>query len=425
MRIVGLSIKRYKTVTAPLELGQFGHVHIFIGPNESGKTTLLDALNLGRSVDGQRISTREPYEFSLVVSHNHQQRTFTLNSSSELPAYLVELYRQHTIRLSATQPIEDSRIHDDLASFSQQNKSQFLEFLATLSRYFPHLRDSRFLDKQNWAESGEQSLLKFEEYGSGFRQIFVTLLYLFHPQFHVVFLDEPEIHLHPSLIKKLLHVMYDHSLDNQIFMTTHSPVCIQPRSIHQIYRVARSAEGGTRVFTMRSSPIHVDRMRLEQELNSDNTEMFLADEVLLVEGVSDRLLMRGLIDRFYTGEKDIKVIYVEGKTNMEIYTDLLDLFSIPRVLMLDDDALKRPLSSFLQRFISVPAGSDQETVRRQLKKRGIYILPIGGIERHYPRQYQVRRRKKPLNALIAASRITPEQYTSPEMSSVREVIEHL
>ena len=34
--------------------------------------------------------------------------------------------------------------------------------------------------------------------GSGFRRIFIILLYIFHPQYEIVFINEPENYLHPA-----------------------------------------------------------------------------------------------------------------------------------------------------------------------------------------------------------------------------------
>ena len=130
--------------------------------------------------------------------------------------------------------------------------------------------------------------------GEGFKRLFVMLFYIFHPHYRIVLLEEPELHLHPSLIKRFLKILRDEQFNTQIFLTTHSPVFIQPNLIEHIWRVMRDDMRNTKVYYLSSSDTHLALDRLTQELNADNTEMFFADKVLLVEGVSDRILMRGL-----------------------------------------------------------------------------------------------------------------------------------
>ena len=249
------------------------------------------------------------------------------------------------------------------------------------------------------------------------------LLYALHPEYSVVLIDEPEIHLHPGMIKKLLRVFMSEET-NQIIVTSNSPVMVQADNLHRVYRVLRD-ERGSHVYSMGAYRRQFDRTRLVQELNADNLEMFFADKVLLVEGVSDRILMRGLIDRFYEGQDDIKVIYTHGKSNIETYVELLRIFHIPFHVMLDRDALFSAADLFR---VPVPQRhqrtDDHREIYAELGKRNIHILPNGTIEHNYPRKYQIKD-SKPLNALLAAANITEEEYRSPPMQHVRAIIEEL
>jgi hypothetical protein len=147
--------------------------------------------------------------------------------------------------------------------------------------------------------------------------------------------------------------------------------------------------------------------------------MFFADKVLLVEGVSDRILMRGLIDRFYHGTDDIKVIHVHGKSNIDVYTELMKIFHIPYLVMLDYDALAA---------LAVQGGFHRKGAHRELmaylERQHIFVLDTGPIEYHYPRRYQIKD-SKPLNALYAAAHITAEEYAGPHMRELREIIDRL
>jgi len=74
--------------------------------------------------------------------------------------------------------------------------------------------------------------------GSGFGRIFTMLLYIFHPQYTVVIINEPETHLHPALIKKLLWAM-ENAQAGQIIFTTHSPLFITPATLPHLFRISK------------------------------------------------------------------------------------------------------------------------------------------------------------------------------------------
>ena len=189
-----------------------------------------------------------------------------------------------------------------------------------------------------------------------------------------------------------------------------------------VFRVVRSVTDGTVAYSLDRTTKNIPRERLTQEINADNLEVFFADKVLMVEGVSDRLLMRGLIDRFYRGGLEIKVMEAHGKGNMDIYIGLLQRFHIPYVIMLDLDAL----DAWSQEYLAGERvrKNNRDFLIEELKSKEIFVLPNGSIEKHYPRRYQ-RDDKKPLNALRAAAQITATEYTSALMRSLREIIESL
>ena len=136
--------------------------------------------------------------------------------------------------------------------------------------------------------------------------------------------------------------------------------------------------------------------------------------------------MRGLIDRFYEGPLDIKVVYSHGKSNIDVYIELMRTFYIPYLVMLDRDALSNVASDF---GLRVASGGRRDTDRTEyaydrLREQHIIILDNGTIEKNYPRSYQVND-SKPLNALYAAANITREEYYSPLMKNLRFVVEEL
>ncbi len=424
MRIATLAIDSYKSIIKPLSLTLDPRINIFIGQNNSGKTNLMDAIDFAFN------PTKAPSRL-----HHHRARIVVrLDKNQTISAHGYEVQgvtadiSQKIKRLSADEPWDFEAIGRDYQRLYQHYPQEYQAVNEVFASYFPHIAgDDRAIDL-DW-QAGHAYIheddkpMVLERLGSGFQKIFIILLYAFHPDYPIILLDEPETHLHPALIKKLAKVLATKAR-NQILLTTHSPLFIQTPWLSSINRVVRSWNEGTVVYHLDPHHRGLDPTRLIQELNADNLEMFFADKVLMVEGASDRLLMRGLIDRFYRGPLEIKVIEAHGKGNMELYSDLLLAFHIPSLIMLDLDALDAWLPAGQARHGLVHHPARLEAALRELRERHIFILSNGTIERNYPRRYQKSDRKT-INAMRAAVQISASEYQSAEMFNVRQVIEAL
>jgi predicted ATP-dependent endonuclease of OLD family len=434
MVIQRLTINHYKSIEQTFDLQNPGRLHIFIGSNNAGKTNILDAIDQLRDGDDVRftdlkadlsvtMSVTSRYGKKLEISQSGSMKKFMLDGQPLTTTRGKEIVNRHTIRISATMRYDLATLRRDYRSFQQQYPSVFKDFSQVIARHIPQIALIEGFGNNKIIQEDSESH-PFERLGDGFRQVFMILMYLYHPQYSLLLLEEPEIHLHPALIKRLLKVIESERYENQIFMTTHSPLFIHPTNLHRVFRVTREGDS-TRVYSPRLSGHQLNYGRLTQELNADNCEMFFADKVLLVEGPSDHILMRGLIDRFYTGPKDIKVIQVYGKSNIDVYAELLQVFNIPYAIMLDQDALYDTGVKLIQHQPHYRVSSSEPELIRMLKQQSVFILPNGSIEKNYPHRYQRQRKHKPLSALYAAWNITEAEYRSFTMRYLREVIESL
>lgn len=443
MRIKSIKINHYKSIETPFYLENTGNIHIFIGPNNAGKTNIIDAIDiftisdethtyfsdkmadieikLALGIEAEQLNLKEGYELKLIKK-GRDTKFLAQNKEIDLIAAR-KFLQKHLIRLCATKPIAMDKLTKDYEELLTEHPKAFNFFRQSIKDYFPEIDLTPvFMEKVVLEEFGKQR--PFQRLGEGFQQVFIMLLYLFHPGYQILLIEEPEIHLHPAMQKKLLTVFESKNFYNQIFFTTHSPLFIHPGNLHRIFRVIREKEG-TKVYSPRIAGIRINYHRLVQELNADNCEIFLADKVLLVEGVSDRILMRGLIDRFYKGRKEIKVIYVFGKSNIDIYIELLSMFNIPYAVMLDKDALIGTDVKFIQNKLAGKENLFEEQKIKYLKQFNFFILSQGKLEKNYPHKYQKVRKHKPLNALYAAYNITKDDFRSDLMKDIREIIESL
>ena len=434
MRVSKIEINKYKSIKRPFVLEEPGKLHLFIGANNAGKTNILDAIHQLYNTDKMRYKdtkTRLKITFTLISKSG---KTFTAEQKGITKVFKIDnrkiinqrafkILDQHVIRIGATNPISINRLQDDYSKFRINYKKEFSLFSNTLAKYIPQIKLTNIFDRDYHIQENDVAR-PFERLGDGFQQVFIILMYLFNPQYKILLLEEPEIHLHPALIKKLLKILEDRNYENQIFLTTHSPIFIHTTNLHRIVRVVKEKQG-TVVYSPRLTGRKLNYTRLKQELNAENSEMLFTDKVLLVEGPSDHILLRGLIDRFYDGEKDIKVIQTYGKSNVDVYTELLEIFNIPYSVLLDRDALYDTGVKLLDSKIKREFTKSEPSLIKMLKKHNIYILPNGAIERNYPKKYQKRRNKKMQNAMYAASHLTKKDYNSPLMKNIKEVIDKL
>ncbi|PIR82027.1 MAG: hypothetical protein COU21_00805 [Candidatus Komeilibacteria bacterium CG10_big_fil_rev_8_21_14_0_10_36_65] len=446
MKIGGLKINYYKSIKQPIVLDSLP-VNFFIGQNNSGKSNILDAIEFALTApanDSSLFYHKAEIELNLVFTDDEQakyqlpskaglftvknnEREFVFHQlggqmSSRVPynRFLAQITGQRIKRLDSLAFTDFKQIEEDFQTLSASSLA-LEKFTKNLKDHFPKISATQNALDINYEHEGlyeGKRRVTIDRMGSGFRRIFTILLYIFHPDYDIILINEPEIHLHPAMIEKLLWAMQN-SQDNQIFATTHSPLFITPITLPQVVRVVRGEES-TEAYSLPLS--NYNYQRLIQELNADNLEMFFADKVVLVEGSSDRLLTRGLIDKFYEGDKDIKVVETHGKGNINIYADLLNIFKIPFIIVLDRDAVKSHHLAEIMRHlkINLPIDNDDQLIA-VLKKENIFVFANGSLEANYPKKYQ-QKDSKTANALQAANLITPEEFNSKTMRNLREII---
>lgn len=443
MNIKSIKINCYKSIKNPIEL-DLNLINTFIGQNNSGKSNILDAIEL--CINPEKDNSLLFYDKSDIILNieftEDEIKEFSFPNSR---ANLILKNKKRILLFEEMDFMYDNRISNYLSSKIKRlneevfldldstnkdfrsifnYKQNFLEFQNNLKKHFPKISTTKNALDINYEHKGIKEGNRdatIDWLGSGFSRIFTILLYIYHPEYNIIMIDEPENHLHPAMIRKLLWAMQN-SNSGQILFTTHSPLFITPISLPQLVRVAKE-EGATRVFTIKNTNYTLDR--LIKELNADNLEMFFSDEVVLVEGVSDKLLFTSLINNFYTGDKDIKVIQTYGKGNAVIYGEVLNIFNIPYIMIFDRDMLKgNYMNDLLNRIDLKLKNVSGDNFVKELKKHRIFVLPNGDLEANYPRKYQ-KYDSKSENALYASSSITEEDFNSDKMKNLKEIISSL
>ena len=184
------------------------------------------------------------------------------------------------------------------------------------------------------ASSGERELLTY-----------LFAIFALNVRDALIIVDEPELHLHPKWQKTLLQlfIRLAQSTGNQFLLATHSPTFVSPESIQYVSRVFSQNQ---RSHILRLNTIVLPEAKhLLNIVNSQNNErLFFADEVVLVEGLSDRMFFEAVLDRYGRSSSSrliLEVISVGGKGLFEAYAKVLRACEIRYSIISDLDYVEQ------------------------------------------------------------------------------------
>lgn len=164
---------------------------------------------------------------------------------------------------------------------------------------------------------------------------------------YLVLFEEPELFLHPKLIKTLRDLVYQVSAENtpfQALCASHSPQMIdvtKPNS--SLVRLVKK-DDKTNIYQVDESILmeQDDQKRVRRELyealrfNPYVCESFYADEVVLIEGDTEAVFMRAY---FQAKEppKDIFIVNCGSVNNIPFFQQLFSRFNIKYHVICDTD----------------------------------------------------------------------------------------
>ncbi|MFJ7314331.1 ATP-dependent nuclease [Pseudomonas sp. NPDC098747] len=191
------------------------------------------------------------------------------------------------------------------------------------------------------------------------------------PGVHLIFIEEPEAHLHPQMqevfirqLGKIAQQLVASTDDKtpwpvQFIVSTHSSHIANAAGFESIrYFLGTSSSEAptgarqTKIKDLRKglgATSEPDKKFLHQYMTLTRCDLFFADKAVLVEGLSERLLLPVIIDKLEASEPDSPKLSSQYVTVMEVggayahlFFDLLQFLELRSLVITDLDSVEKP-----------------------------------------------------------------------------------
>lgn len=328
MRLTNLQLTNFQAIDS-LTLGDLGPLNVLIGPPHSGKTSILESLYFQFHHEGLQ-DAKAYFQFlnRSLASGQFYSIVSTFDDSG------ASFRCSTTVRLEGTTPRYENRVWRETAALSDDDAAAFrtrvrsaLKFLATphtdKRMYFPEPDEPDADRRQRLlaelaslanspryrvftdgirtvfphlpAQADPQAVQDF--FGTGFAETLKLFIYLYHPSFPIVLIDEPEIYLYADLTHRFLRLVAHEvrtNPDKQVLIASHAPVLLNQPIPAATYLVTRQKSGQAHVARVS----HQQLVSQFDIFGAKPADVITSEMVIYVEGPSDIGVFEEFLKKF-------------------------------------------------------------------------------------------------------------------------------
>ena len=315
---------------------------------------------------------------------------FKSNSVSEIIEYLEE-ESQRKRKLA----IIEEEIAGEMKKEAQSVKSYIDEYVANLQKVEikPTIvwKDAIKSVDVSFQFDGDSKPIPMSHKGAGYRRLFMVARFRYLAEknkgLNVIYLiEEPETFLHPSAQNDLLNAFRDLAEDNQVIITTHSPVFVAATDIHSAILCKKDLCSTYDHYDVNVGKAFIDNIVEELGIKPSHNLRDHHEKIVFVESHHDarfyNLICKNLIGTDILGNEKVLVLHFNGGENIESFLNIEYFADSGRdlYLILDSDKHNGEYEKQIERA----------TRFRRTKLNGkAYVLKKSCIENYYhPRAFE-------------------------------------
>ena len=312
------------------EEGTLG-LNVIVWPNNTGKTTILEALMLTKDTRDKRFNQEDRHwkdspEVVLIQGNDQEYKLKAEGSRIKIDWTLTaKINVLSSSRYWDSEFFSENNTNDFLRSENgrslRKDSKSYLSWLLSaiakdegkkekfneyMKKIFPHFSDWGIDSRNNndfiYYETWDWVVHSTDQLGKGVLSLFLICGHLVASHDSIFLIDEAEIALHPQMQKRLALLLSKEAKTRQIIVCTHSPYFINWEDYlnwAKFIRLNKDNDKQCKVYQLNSEPntysitsgIVGDRQK-PQLLDIVAKEIFFTEKILFVEGQEDVWLIK-------------------------------------------------------------------------------------------------------------------------------------